>query len=347
MKINKINLEQLKRKGIILVAIPLMLGSLTACHKAENKNRKTEVISESTETVPVINTTTTVPTTTSGTTTTSTSTTTKSTSTTSGITTTSTTATTTTTTETQVYPHELITEEEYNKIMKTDFTKKSSSDLLTFIGKEHTPEQVKQICDIILAKANDEGRLGSEKDLDITIAKVAKNCTSNEMVNLAKEALTTFDADKIVSLNDELKEKYVYMYELYTAYVNAADLKDSYLMIINGAKIYDSLRNFDELLLKNKITTDERLNYFVSYDNEELKESNLFLGESLLKDYFEKMREYVTVENSYEYCEWKSTNYAVQNVFDMIEEQFIVEKINDKYVALKAEENTLGTSKQK
>ena len=59
------------------------------------------------------------------------------------------------------------------------------------------------------------------------------------------------------------------------------------------------------------------------------------------------MRYYVSSENYIEYCEWVSTNYAVENVFDMIEEQFVVEKINDKYVALKIDEDVLSESNQK
>lgn len=345
MKINEINLKNLKRKTLALVAIPVMLGSLTACHKAENKNTKTEVVSESTETLPVLNSTET----TTATTTTSTSTTGASTTTTKETTTTTetTTAVTTTKKEQTVYPHELITEEEYNKLISKNLSKENASDLFVLIGKDRSVEQAKQVCEIILSKANDEGKIGASKTSDVSYAILSKKCLSPEMVELIKKASTTVDADKIVNLDDELKEKYIYMNNLYVAYLKAVEEKDTYLMIINGAKIYDGIRNLDELLLKNKITSDERLNYFVSYSDGELKDSNLFLGESLLKDYFEEMRYYVSSENYVEYCEWASTNYAVENVFDMIEEQFVVEKINDKYVALKIDEDVLSESNQK
>ena len=336
MKINNIN-KNLFKRALALVAVPVMLGSLTSCKKKENPNTTTEVVVEETRTVETV---TTVPTKEPQTTTSTSKTTTSK---------TTTSATTTTNVETTTaakkewkYNYRFISEEEFKNISESNLTEKNNGEIFELIGKNHSIDEAKEVADIIISKARFEDRFGSYRTNDVKIAEVSEICLYTWLYDSVCEELSKSNVDKIdeLNLNDELKEKYIYMNNLYTAYKSAVECKDAYLMIINGAKIYDSIRDLDELLLKNKITADERLNYFISYENNEIKESNLSLGESCLKTYFEDMRQFVEKDNNLEFYNWTSSDYAINNMFELLEEEFAVDKIDDKYVAIKINTNT-------
>jgi hypothetical protein len=345
MKRKTIDLDKLRRKGLALVAIPVMLLGLTGCNKG-NPNTKEEVISEETSEIPYINATETTVTTVATTDPTETVQTTISTQATTSTKETSTTVTTEATTSTTEksnefeYKYNLITDEVYETIISNNINMKSFSDLFVTFTKGYTPEQTKEICNIVFAKATFDGSYGASISNAVRAAYIINNCISPEFAEEVKSSLLNSNIDKLDELNlsAEEKEYYIYMHNLYLAYLDAVNAKDTYLMTINGAKIYDAIYNIDELLLKNKITSDERLNYYVSYKDGEFKESNLMLGDSYLKNYFELMKYYVCEENYIEFCNWDSTKYAIENTFGMLEEEFIVEKFDDKYVAISVDE---------
>lgn len=244
--------------------------------------------------------------------------------------------TTTTTTTTIVDNDVFVNSNKYDKTV---------SEWLELICIDHTIEEVNKICDSILENANKRGEKGADRGTYSTAALLAKKCLSEDMAVSIEKALSTNHISSLNDMNitDEEKKLYDYMYKLYKAYLNAVENKNAYLMIYNGGTIFDNMKEFESVLLKNKITDQERLNYFLSYSNGKIKESNLFLGESLLRDYFEEMRYYVTEEDYTEFFDWSSTSYAVENVFAMLEESFMVEWINGKYVALKAPDMVFTT----
>lgn len=334
----KVNGYKLIKRGIVLAAVPIVLAG---CSKDKNPNTTSKIISESiiSDSITEQSETTTLTTDsetailTAGVESTT-------------IVTDAVKTTTTTEAKKDELTYGLLTADEYELFSNANKYEKTISEWLDLIGKGHDIEQVNQIWRVILDSSKQRGETGYSGLTYNTAALIAQKCVSEEMIKLVKDALETSHVNEIdnINLSDEEKEKYIFINKLYNAYISAADNKNAYLMINNGGKIFDSMKNLDALLLKNKITSEERLNYFISYTDGEVKDPNLLLGESLLQNYFEEMKWYVTEKNSTEFINWTSTTFSIENIFAMLEEQFRVEKINGKYVALKIEENVITTN---